>query len=374
MAADHNTVTRAVVCRGPLSEGKWAIELLTLQPLKETDLKVKVLSVGLCHTDLTIGSTPQELGAYPGVLGHEGCGIVLDIGSKVTAAKVGDRVLLSFRSCKSCTFCNKGEPSYCSTFTPLNMGLGSHPRTFATDKEGLPVKGFFFGQSSFCEITTVSETSVVNVSDHVQTDDDLKLLSPLGCGLQTGAGAIMKLQDLNEDDSVAIVGLGAASKIRGIKTVIAIDRVQSRLDLAKHFGATHTLDSSRLGNELVPAVQGLTEGLGASVSVDATGNLNVIKQGIVATRNLGKVCMLGVTPPGTTLDIDSTSFLGSGKQLFGSVEGGVIPTEFIPSLIQWHRQGILPIERIVKFYPAESFAQALSDMRSGDVVKPVLYW
>lgn len=72
MAADHNTVTRAVVCRGPLSEGQWGIELLTLQPLKETDLKVKVLSVGLCHTDLTIGSTPKELGAYPGVLGHEG--------------------------------------------------------------------------------------------------------------------------------------------------------------------------------------------------------------------------------------------------------------------------------------------------------------
>ncbi|KAL2683150.1 hypothetical protein Neosp_007617 [[Neocosmospora] mangrovei] len=295
MAADHNTVTRAVVCRGPLSEGQWGIELLTLLPLNENDLKIKVLSVGLCHTDLTIGSTPQELGAYPGVLGHEGCGIVLDIGSKVTAAKVGDRVLLSFRSCKSCTFCNKGQPSYCSTFTPLNMGLGSHPRTFATDKDGLPVKGFFFGQSSFCEIATVSETSVGNVSDDVQTDDDLKLLSPLGCGLQTGAGAIMKLQDLNEDDSVAIFGLGAvglaavaASKIRGIKTVIAIDRVQSRLDLAKHFGATHTLDSSRLGSELVPAVQGLTEGLGASVSVDATGNLNVIKQAIEATRNLGK--------------------------------------------------------------------------------------
>ena len=86
--------------------------------------------------------------------------------------------------------------------------------------------------------------------------------------------------------------------------------MQSRLDLAKHFGATHTIDSSRLGNELVPAVQGLTEGLGASVSVDATGNLNVIKQAIEATRNLGRVCMLGVTPPGTTLDIDSTSFLG----------------------------------------------------------------
>lgn len=138
-----------------------------------------------------------------------GCGIVLETGSKVKIVKAGDRVLLSFRYCKSCYFCKKGSLPYCSTFTPLNLGLGNQPRTFASDKDGAPVKGFFFGQSSFSEVAIVSETSIVNVSSLIQTDDELKSLSPLGCGLQTGAGAIMNLRDLNNDDSLAVFGLGA---------------------------------------------------------------------------------------------------------------------------------------------------------------------
>ncbi|KAF4964458.1 hypothetical protein FSARC_7644 [Fusarium sarcochroum] len=357
------TVTRAIVSRGPLAEGRWNIEVLTLQTLNKCELKVKVLSVGICHTDLTIGNTPNASGAYPGVLGHEGCGIVLETGPEVKVAKAGDRVLLSFRSCESCHFCKKGHLPYCSMFTPLNMGLGDHPRNFANDQENTPVKGFFFGQSSFSEITIVSEMSVINVSDLIETEDELKLLSPLGCGLQTGAGAIMKLQHLTEEDSVAIFGLGAvglaavaAARVRGVGTIIAIDRIQSRLDLAKCFGATHTMNPSPLRDGLATAVQSLTAGLGASVSVDATGNVNVIKQAIEVTRNLGKICMLGVPPLGTILDIESASFLGSGKQLFGSVEGGVAPSEFIPNLVRWHRQGIFPIEKLVKYYPVSYFA------------------
>lgn len=249
-------------------------------------------------------------------------------------AKVGDRVLLSFRSCKECFFCKNGHPSYCSMFTPLNMGLGDCPREFATGTDGASVKGFFFGQSSFSEVTIVSETSVVNMSEHVNTDEELKLLSPLGCGMQTGAGAIMQLQSLDEDDSIAIFGLGAvgfsavavcltdpcdsirayqakkAAKHRGVKTIIAIDLVQSRLDLAKSFGATHAVNSSSHKEKLTSTVQGITGGLGASVSIDATGNVNVIKQAVDITRNQGQICMLGVPPPGTILDIDITSFLG----------------------------------------------------------------
>lgn len=124
------------------------------------------------------------------------------------------------------------------------MGLGSHPRTFATDKEGLPVKGFFFGQSSFCEMTIVSEMSVVNVSGYVQTDDDLKLLSPLGCGLQTGAGAIMKLQDLNEDDSIAIFGLGAV----GLASVAVCSRTKRALAFLYKLTSSKGFENSKNQN------------------------------------------------------------------------------------------------------------------------------
>ncbi|ETS85872.1 hypothetical protein PFICI_03897 [Pestalotiopsis fici W106-1] len=334
MDSKPDTAARAIVSRGPLSEGQWAIEPVTLKPLKENELKIQVLSVGVCHTDLTVGNTPREYGAYPGVLGHEGCGIVLDVGPKVKVAKVGDRVLLSFRFCKDCFFCKNGHPSYCSMFTPLNMGFGDYPREFATGTDGASVKGFFFGQSSFSEVTIVSETSVINMSGYVDTDEELKLLAPLGCGMQTGAGAVMQLQSLDEDDSIAIFGLGAvgfsavaAAKHRGVKTIIVIDLVQSRLDLAKSFGATHALNPSLLKDKLTSTVKGITGGLGTSVTIDATGNVNVIKQAINITRNQGEICMLGVPPPGTILDIDITSFLGSGKKLFGSVEGGVVPSE-----------------------------------------------
>ncbi|KAF7532757.1 hypothetical protein G7054_g7702 [Neopestalotiopsis clavispora] len=334
MELGPGTAARAIVSRGPLSEGQWSIETLTLKTLNETDLMIQVLSVGICHTDLTVGSTPMEYGAYPGVLGHEGCGIVLDVGTKVEIAKIGDRVLLSFRSCKDCFFCKNGHPSYCSMFTPLNMGLGEYPREFAIDGSGASVKGFFFGQSSFSEVTIVSEASIVNMSGYIETNEELKLLSPLGCGMQTGAGAIMQLQGLADNDSIAIFGLGAvgfaavaAAKCRGMKTIIAIDLVQSRLDIAKSFGATHAINSSLLKDDLTSIVRGITGGLGTSVSIDATGNVDVIKQAVEITRNQGQICMLGVPPPGTILDIEITSFLGSGKHLFGSVEGGIVPSE-----------------------------------------------
>ncbi|KAL0259645.1 hypothetical protein SLS55_005382 [Diplodia seriata] len=407
MAAADDTspiTTKALVARGPFSQGKWAVEDVTLRALKPDELVVEIIASGICHTDLHCGNTPDDQGVpavyYPRVLGHEGSGYVRRVGSAVTGVAPGDPVLLSFSYCGNCHVCRTGPPSHCKTFFDINfMGEPVFFPAAADEAKGgddPSIGGRFFGQSSFAKHTIVSDKCVVNVAGLGLERDDLKLLAPLGCGLQTGSGTVVNVIDAGEDDEIAVVGMGGvglaavmAAKNRSCKTIIGIDRIQSRLDLAKSLGATHTINTSTLppsstsssspeaddDDPLISAIRAATtDRLGPTACVDTSAHPPLVAAQLAATRYMGRVVQVGTGMPDARLSIHMQSFMVSGKQYLGAVQGHCRPREYIPRMIRWWRDGAFPVERLVAFFDVADFAEAVEVMGKGDVVKPIIVW
>ncbi|OCL04761.1 NAD(P)-binding protein [Glonium stellatum] len=375
--ANYTVSAKAIVSHPPKDSNRsWEMQEVKLREPNADELLVRMIATGICHTDLHFGILPTDYGNYPKVLGHEGAGYVEKAGSNVKGMAPGDPVLLSFASCTSCRACQLSKPGYCQNFMSLNIGA---VRGIFED-----ISGNFFGQSSFSSMAIVGASSVVNVSGLLKDENDLKLFAPLGCGFQTGAGAVTELANANKDDLVAVFGLGGvgllaiiAAKTRGCSTIIGVDRFASRLDLAKKLGATHTIDTlgfTNLSEDLAKAVKENTKGSGTSINIDTTGNLNIIRAGLSSLANSGQLIIIGIPPPGSELGVNLNELLQSGKSIRGCIEGNAVPSKYIPQMIQWYREGKLPINELVKLYPAQKFDQAASDMDSGVTVKPVLIW
>ncbi|KAJ4169121.1 hypothetical protein NW754_011054 [Fusarium falciforme] len=377
--------TQAIVSHAP-EDGKrrWILEDVQVGEPGEYEAIVEMVASGVCHTDLGCGTAPDgtpgfPVPPYPRVLGHEGAGFVRAVGSKITKVKPGDAVLLSFAFCTQCHNCKFGAPGYCHEFSALNFAGTKKAFQFSTGT-GPDVGGSFFGQSSFSKLSRVQETSLVNVSQLVRNKNDLKLLAPLGCGIQTGAGTVTELAAAKPSDKVAIIGLGGvglaaimAAKLKGCRTIIGIDRVPARIEMAKKLGATHGIDTSTISN-LVDEVRKVTEGSGSTITVDATGVLPLIQQGLEFTANQGKMILLGVAPMDAGLEIAVVPYMVTGKQIMGSMEGGVYPEDYIPKMIRWYQNGEFPVDELIKFYPVQDYQKAIRDMEDGFTIKPVLIW
>ncbi|KAF2088047.1 alcohol dehydrogenase [Saccharata proteae CBS 121410] len=384
---------RAIVARGPVSAGGWDLEAVRLREINEDELVVRMVASGICHTDVHFADREEGYGIlYPCVKGHEGSGIVERIGSKVTAAQPGDPVLLSFSSCGECAICKLGHPAHCINFNDLNF-LGGQDFFSGSEEDGKvemeegqqqpEIAGRFFGQSSFASVTVARESSIVNVKGLVRGEEELKLLAPLGCGIQTGVGTVVNVGGAGESDSVAVLGVGGVglsaimgAKIQNCKTIVGIDRFESRLQTAKELGATHTINTSGMQNldDVVEAVRAVTEGLGTSITIDTTGFMPLVQKALEFTRFKGKLIQVGAAAMGAKLEVEAFPFMVAGKQYIGAVEGDVRPADFIPKMISWYREGRLPIDKLIKFFPAEEWGRALEEMHDGRTVKPVICW
>ncbi|BCS02798.1 NAD(P)-dependent alcohol dehydrogenase [Aspergillus luchuensis] len=390
--ADTQQITgRALVSHGPYQAGGWKLQNVTLRPLRENELLVEVVASGVCQTDLHFAGLESGHGVhYPRVMGHEGAGYVRQVGPNVTAARVGDPVLLSFSACQTCQCCRRGHPAHCHNFDPINFESTQANRVFwdadadlSTVSTEPNISGQFFGQSSFASWTLVQEESVVNVSGLVEGREDLQLLAPLGCGVQTGAGAVIKASNAQPGDTVAVLGLGGVglsavmgARIAGCRTIIGVARNPARLELALALGATHVvrIDSNSDEYHVTEAVRALTDGLGADMTLETTGVPSLIAEGIRMTANKGRIVQLGTAPENALLSIPVHEFMVAGKQYMGVVEGDVVPREFVPKMIEWVKTGLLPLHEIVGFYQADDYRTAISDMKSGKTIKPVLLW
>ncbi|PWY75757.1 alcohol dehydrogenase [Aspergillus eucalypticola CBS 122712] len=390
--ADTQQITgRAIVSHGPFQAGGWKLQNVTLRPLRENELLVEVVASGVCHTDLHFAGLESGHGVhYPRVMGHEGAGYVRQVGPKVTAARVGDPVLLSFSACQTCQCCRRGHPAHCHNFDPINFESTQANRVFwdadadlSTVSTEPNIFGQFFGQSSFASWTLVQEESVVNVSGLVEGREGLQLLAPLGCGVQTGAGAVINAASAQPGDTVAVLGLGGVglsavmgARIAGCRTIIGVARNQARLELALALGATHVVRINPNADEhhVTEAVLALTDDLGADVTLETTGVPKLIAEGMRMTANKGRIVQLGTAPENTLLSLPVHEFMVAGKQYIGVVEGDVVPRTFVPKMIEWIKTGLLPLHEMVGFYQAEDYRTAISDMKSGKTIKPVLLW
>ncbi len=309
----------------------------------------------------------------PVVLGHEGAGIVEAVGNEVTEVAVGDHVVLTFGYCGKCSSCRQGLPSYCEHQMEYNFaGRRTDGDHRVHQAGGAELHDSFFTQSSFATYAIAHENNTVRVP----RDVPLELLGPLGCGIQTGAGAVLNSLNVPAGASIAIFGTGAvglaaimAARVAAATTIIAVDINDERLALAKELGATHRINS-RQGN-LVEQVQQITGG-GADFCFDTTGRPEVIRAAVQALRTHGVCGLVGVTAPDRELSFEPNDIMVMGRTVKGILQGDSVPSIFIPRLIELYKQGQFPFDRLVKFYEFDQINQAAEDSERGVTIKPVL--
>lgn len=378
----------AVVAYPPPEFGKpnFKHESLTIsrpQP-KENEVLVRVIAVGVCHTDVYVGGLPASHMSYPSALGHEGAGYVEAVGSAVKSVVAGDPVLLSYTFCGDCDLCEDGYPTYCQRFAEENVAC--QDKIWKT-QDGADVGGRYFGQSSFASLTIVDEKSVVNVKGMVDGDEDLKKYSPLGCGLMTGSGAVVNTAAAKASDVVVVTGLGAvglgavmAAKIQGCRGIIAVDRVKSRLNIAKELGATHIFDTTGMDNskdsyasDLAGELKKIAPDGKINYALDTTGVLPLVNAQIKALSKRGKLIQIGIpiAAPSPIIPFDFQDFFGATKRMEINYLGDALAKQHVPKMIQWHKEGKFPFDKFIKFYVAKDVAQALEDMKV-EVIKPIL--
>ena len=360
----------AVVLNQP--NGPFDIEAVTVAAPQAGEVRVAIKAVGICHTDLVVASGAMGL-QFPAVLGHEGAGIVDAVGAGVTSVKPGDKVLLTFNSCGSCKRCSHDEPAYCRDFVPLNMVCVRPDGSTRITRGDAPVADNFFGQSSFASFAIANERNVLKVDD----DADLAVLAPLGCGIQTGAGAVLRSLEAKAGEALVVLGGGAVGlsallggKIAGCSTIIVIEPQEGRRTLASELGATHVIDPG--AGDVVAAVRAILPD-GPDMVVDTSGYMPVVEAAVNMIANRGRIGLVGV--PGSldaVLPIPVVQWITTGGTVRGIIEGDSDPHIFLPELIAHHKAGRLPIETFTKTYPLDQINQAIADAHSGSCIKAVL--
>lgn len=351
------------------TDGAFSIENVTLREPDDAEILVKLAATGICHTDLAVKSSMGG-GETPAIFGHEGAGVVEAVGATVTSVKPGDHVILTFASCGRCVRCASGSPTYCEGFRALNLGGIAGAEESMHTQDGGKVRGGFFGQSSFATYAITTEPNTIVVPDEL----DLTMAAPLGCGVQTGSGAMMNVLRPGPGSAVLVVGLGCvglagvmAAKVAGAGHIVAVDPIASRREVAENLGATLALDPAPDMVELIKVHVG---GSGISHALDTTGRSGAIKQAFDTLDSLGQLVLVGVGM--SDLPLDAAALMSGGKTVRGCIEGDARPHEFIPLLAQMYAEGELPLDQIVKHYSFEAINDAVRDMHAGETIKPVL--
>lgn len=347
------------------------IEEVRISPPKGEEVLVRMVGVGVCHTDIACrDGFPVPL---PIVLGHEGSGIIEAVGERVRKVKPGMRVVLSFNACGHCVNCEKDHPASCTQMLPLNFGGAQRiDGGCVTDAGGEPVHSLFFGQSSFGTYALARETNAVPVPDAVP----LEILGPLGCGVQTGAGAAINSLALGPGQSLAIFGGGSVGLSAllgalavGAGPVVVVEPNARRRALALELGAAHAFDPFA-GDDVVACIKAATGGV--THALDSTGLAPVIAKAIDCTLPGGTVGLLGVPSPEAAVPASLLDLLVKGVTLRPITEGDSNPQEFIPRMVQLYREGRFPFDKLITKYRFDEINEAIRATETGEAIKPVL--
>lgn len=328
-------------------------------------VKVKIHATGVCHSDLHAmdGTVPQML---PAVLGHEGAGEIIEVGSLVEDIAVGDHVIVNWLpSCGQCSFCLNSQPYLCmvytlKAFTDPNFTAGAEPAF------GMA------GTGTFAEEVVLPRAGVVKIADDIPYD----VASLIGCGVMTGVGAAINTAKVTPGSKVLVIGCGGVginviqgARIAGAAEIVAVDMVDKKLEWAKQFGATHTATPDTL-----PAVMGeLTNWGGFDYVFDVVGRAATIRQAFDNTARGGKLVIVGVGPATEQVSFSPFELLFSDKTIMGSVYGGGYPDRDFPRLIALWKAGRLDLEgMITRRVKLEDINDAFTAMQSGEVIRQVI--
>jgi len=354
--------------RGVVALGKGApvtVETILVPDPGPGEAVVKVQACGVCHTDLHYreGGINDD---YPFLLGHEAAGIVEQVGEGVTEVAPGDFVILNWRAvCGDCRACRRGRPQYC---------FNTHNAKQKMTLEDGTVLSPALGIGAFIEKTLVAAGQCTKVDPAVKPE----VAGLLGCGVMAGLGAALNTGNVGRDDSIAVIGCGgvgnaaiAGARLVGARTIIAVDVDPKKLEWAKEFGATHTVNSREV--DAVETIQALTGGFGADVVVDAVGRPETYKQAFYARDLAGTVVLVGVPDPTMTLDLPLADVFGRGGSLKSSWYGDCLPSRDFPMLVDLYQQGRLDLDAFVtEEIGIDDIEAAFEKMHHGDVLRSVV--
>lgn len=340
-------------------------ESLRLDDIRAGEVLVRIGAAGICHTDeiYVDGSRPSP---FPVVVGHESAGDVVAVGLGVSQVEIGARVALSFSSCGVCSACQLGRPSYCVNFRALNSGFGGtrSGAAYLSTLSGAPVTGGFFGQSSFATHVITSPRNLVPIADSVP----FHIAAPLGCGVQTGAGAVLNTLKIRPGESVIVFGVGGvgisavmAAVVAGAGRIVAVDPQEQRRALALSLGAT-----SVVGPDAVDALPG-----GFDYAIDTSGRPESIRAALAATHNTGAVALIASGPVGTDISLPLRDLI-VGRSIRGLVEGDSVPQLFIPALLDLWQAGRFPVDALITTFAHTDLNEAMRAMHDGAVTKAVI--
>ena len=349
----------------------FVVEEIVLAELGPHDVRVRMAASGVCHSDLSVqnGSIPFM---FPTVLGHEGAGVVVEVGPAVTRVGVGDHVVLTWMPpCRRCFWCLAGQPMLCEN--GLTEALGGN---YATTASGRPlVRGL--GTATFAEETLVPEGEVVPIDPSVP----LELAALVGCALSTGVGAVWHTAQVEPGSSVAVIGCGGVglcvvqgARLAGASSIVAVDRVPAKLEMAKSMGATAAVDSGGdPARPVVDAVREATGGRGADYVFEVVGRAPTIRDAFGSVRRGGTVVLVGAGSPSETVSFNAMELFVDAKTVKGCVYGSTDPDRDFPVLVDLVRSGSLDASALVsRRVRLDDIGSAFADMEAGTVARSVI--
>ncbi len=330
------------------------------------DVLVRILASGVCHTDLGLKSGTYGTEGFPFLLGHEGAGVIAAVGAAVKDLKVGDHAMLNWRApCGTCRFCLKGQPNYCAS----SLNAENKMRDMDGNKLN-PALGI----GTFCTHTLVHERQAIKYEGDLPAPQ----MSLIGCGVMTGVGAALYSAGVQPGTSVAVFGCGGVgdsviqgARIAGATTIIAVDIDPKKLEWAKNFGATHTVNAAEV--DPVEQIKALTNGHGVNYSFEAVGISQTLEQALFCRDLAGTCVLIGVPGPGPRLDLELQRFFDLGGNLCVSWYGNCVPARDFPMLADWYRQGHLKLDEVVsRTINLEETEEAFEAMKRGETLRSVI--
>ena len=350
---------------------------LDVEPPKAGEVLIKITHTGVCHTDAFTLSGDDPEGVFPAVLGHEGAGIVVEVGEGVTSVAVGDHVIpLYTAECKECLFCKSGKTNLCVAVR-ATQGKGVMPDgTTRFSYNGQPVY-HYMGCSTFSEYTVVAEVSLAKINPEANPEQ----VCLLGCGVTTGIGAVHNTAKVQAGDSVAVFGLGGIglSAIIGAvmakaSRIIAIDINESKFDIARQLGATDVINPKNFDKPIQDVIVEMTDG-GVDFSFECIGNVNVMRSALECChKGWGESVIIGVAPAGA--EISTRPFqLVTGRVWRGTAFGGVKGRTELPDYVERYLKGEFELDTFITHtMPLEQINEAFDLMHEGKSIRTVIHF
>ncbi len=352
-----------------------SLETVQLEAPKAGEVLVEIKATGVCHTDAYTLSGADPEGLFPAILGHEGAGIVVEVGAGVTSVKPGDHVIpLYTPECRNCEYCLSGKTNLCQAIR-VTQGQGVMPDgTSRFTIAGTKIH-HYMGTSTFANYTVLPEIAVAKIRE----DAPFEKVCLIGCGVTTGIGAVVNTAKVEPGANVVVFGLGGvglnviqAARMVGANMIIGVDLNPEKRPLAEKLGMTHFVNPSEIEGDLVPYLVDLTKG-GADYSFECIGNVKVMRQALECChKGWGVSVIVGVAGAGQ--EISTRPFqLVTGRVWKGTAFGGAKGRTDVPKIVDWYMDGKINIDDLVtKIMPIAQINEAFDLMHKGEVIRAVL--